>query len=392
MIFPIILTLIGTVLSAELDPSLTEWRLLTKNEERIMFPLRDYILEVKAFRPDVYDTNPHYAELFRTDKSTTMMMLLHAGGWKKKVGRLVWNTIKYDRGYDVNVEECNARYQAYRSFPAGGKKEQIWAWNFNEDDVELTCDGELQYSQHFDEGEVTPRKPGLPQSCRALGNADVDRIIFRHMEGYYIRGIPRSTKKETTPPPTTIRYPTTAVLYTTTVLSDPDDIAHKVYPTCDCWTPECGYCTKMECTVKQDLVNSDKGIEVTSKLRRKKLNSIVLYDEEGDEIGRFQWNLRGIWMTGCIACLTPADLRRAKSEEGQTTWSFSLKDGIVRISINDECLYEQPLLGECKERYSKAKRFAFYDMTCENTFTYRRKEMEAGERITPDCAGTCPEQ
>ena len=404
MIFPIVFALLGTALSAVLDPSLTEWRLLTQNEERVMFPLRDYILEVKAFRPDEYDTNPSYGELFRTDKATTMMMLLQAGNWNNKVGRLVWNTIKYDRGFDVNIEECNARYQAYRSFPAGGKKEQIWAWNFNQDDVELTCDGELQYSQHFDEGEVNPRKPGLPQSCRALGNADVDRITFRHMEGYYIRGLPMDNNKGTTPPPVkpttkkittakpTTKQPTTEAS-TTTVTPDFDDSDYdKEYPTCDCWTPECGYCTNMECTVKQDLATSDRGIQVTSKLRRKRENSIVLYDEDANEIGKFQWNLRGIWLTGCITCMTPVHLRRAKADEGQTTWSFSIRDGIVRITINGEHLYEHALIGECKERYAQAKRFAFYDMTCENTFSYSPSEMEAGERITPDCAGTCSEQ
>ena len=144
--------------------------------------------------------------------------------------------------------------------------------------------------------------------------------------------------------------------------------------------------------MKQDLATSDRGIQVTSKLRRKRENSIVLYDEDANEIGKFQWNLRGIWLTGCITCMTPVHLRRAKADEGQTTWSFSIRDGIVRITINGEHLYEHALIGECKERYAQAKRFAFYDMTCENTFSYSPSEMEAGERITPDCAGTCSEQ
>ena len=122
------------------------------------------------------------------------MMVLHAGGWKNKVGRLVWNTIKYDRGFDIAIEECDAKYQSYQSFPAGGKKEQIWAWNFFEDYLELTCDGELQYEQNFDQGDVNTRKPGLPRKCRALGDADVDRITFRHMEGCYIRGKPKKDK------------------------------------------------------------------------------------------------------------------------------------------------------------------------------------------------------
>jgi len=392
MVFPIVLALFGTALSAVLDPSLTQWRKIELGQERIMFPLRDYILEVKSFLPDVYDTNPPYGELFRTDKSTSMMMFLHAGSYESHVGQLVWNTIKYDRGFDIAIDECDARYQAYKSFPAGGKKEQIWAWNFNKDDVKLTCDGELQYSQNFNEGDRHPLKPNLPQTCRALGDADVDRITLRHMEGYYIRGIPKN-KKETTPPPEelTTKEPTTEALATTDA-SDDIIIFVKEYPTCNCWTRECGYCRNKECMVKQDLVNSDKGITVTSKLNRRKLNSIVLYDDAGKEIGKFRWSLRGIWLTGCIQCMTPAQLRRAKAAEGPTTWSFSIKNGVVRIKINEEILYEQPLIGECKERYSKATRFAFYDMTCDNTFTYRRSEMEAGERITPDCAGTCPRE
>ncbi|XP_063688009.1 uncharacterized protein LOC134821240 [Bolinopsis microptera] len=189
------MALLGTALSAVLNPSLTTWRLLTQNEERVMFPLRDYTLEVKAFLPDEYDTNPSYGELFRTDKATTMMMLLHAGHWSKKVGRVVWNTIKYDEGRDIAIEECDARYEAYGSFPAGGKKEQIWAWTFFEDHLELTCNGELQYEQNFNHGDVNRRKPGLPRKCRALGDADLDRITFRHMEGCYIRGRPKIDKE-----------------------------------------------------------------------------------------------------------------------------------------------------------------------------------------------------
>ena len=336
----------------------------------------------------------------------------------------------------MNIEECDARYQAYQSFPAGGKKEQIWAWNFNQDEVELTCDGEVQYTQHFDEGDVNPRKPGLPEKCRALGDAEVDRIIFRHMEGYYIRGVPRDGKKVTTPAPevpttpapevpttpapevpttpapevpTTPapEVPTTKVeviptetatyftstqlaLVTSTAAEDPDNVDHdQVYPTCDCWTPECGYCTNLECTIQQDLANSDQGITVTSTLNRKTLNTIVLYNEEGEQIGKFQMSLRGIWLSGCVQCRAPVALRQARDEEGRATWSFSLKDGVVRITVGEDVLYEQELMGECKEKYSRAVRFAFDDMSCENTFLYRRGEMVAGEKITPDCSGRC---
>ena len=72
------------------------------------------------------------------------MALLYAGSWSNNVGRLVWNTIKYDRGYDVAIDECDARYEHYRSFPAGGEKEQIWSWNFFQDRVELKCNDEMQ--------------------------------------------------------------------------------------------------------------------------------------------------------------------------------------------------------------------------------------------------------
>merc|ERR1712176_776137 len=165
-------------------------------------------------------------ELFRTDKSTTMMMLLHAGDWTNKVGRLVWNAIKYDRGYDVNIEECDARYEAYRSFPAQGRKQQIWSWNFFDEFVLLSCDGQIQYSQNWDEGDYNPRKPGLPEQCRALGDARVDRIIFRHMAGFYIRGVPGDGEKETSPP--TAGTPTSLTASATPSLIVPD----KEVPTC----------------------------------------------------------------------------------------------------------------------------------------------------------------
>merc|ERR1712176_1160616 len=58
-----------------------------------------------------------------------------------------------------------------------------------------------------------------------------------------------------------------------------DDCEYEQRPTCDCWTPECGFCTNLDCAVKYDLVNSDKGIVVTSRAHWKKYNTLVLYDE-----------------------------------------------------------------------------------------------------------------
>lgn len=370
MLALIVLAVAGIAQSAVLDPSLTEWRLIESNEERVMFPLKEYILEVKAFLPDVFDTNPPYGELFRTDKSSTMMMLLHEGSWNSKVGRLVWNTIKYDRGYDVNVEECDVRYEAYNSFPAQGRKEQIWAWNFFEEFVLLTCDGELQYSQYFNDGDVNPRKPGLPEKCAALGRAQVDRIVFKHMEGFYIRGRPMESEEAATTP---------GLSTTPTASAEPDNIVYdKEVGACSCWTPECSYCNNLECTVKQDLTTSDQGVQVTTKLKWKKLNTIVLYDQAGKELGKFRFSLSGIYLTGCIGCQAPRALRKMRNVEGKTAWTFALKDGVVQIRVSSEVVYEQELIGECKEVYSKVRRYAFYDMTCEDTFLCRASEMEAG--------------
>ena len=391
----IMAALFGSSVSVFLDPTLTDWRLLTTNEERVLFPLREYVLEVKAFLPDVYDTNPPYGELFRTDKSTTMMMLLHVGNWNvdKKVARLVWNTIKYDRGYDIAIEECDARYKAYRSFPAGGEKEQIWAWSFFQDRVELTCNGEMQYVRGFDEGEFSLHKLGLPEKCRALGDADVDRITFKHMKGFYIRG---RFKEERKPPVMSFTTANSATTSSPTSVSSstPEDIDDldlgKDYPTCDCWTRECSFCSNLECTVKHDLATSKHGIIVSSMVKRKQFNSIVLYDDDGNVLGSFQWSLNRIFLTGCISCLAPRAVRQAaKSSDGQITWALTLKGGVVRIKIEGEVVYRYELKGPCAHKFSKVKRFAFSDMTCESSFKLL-DEMEPGASVTPDCAGSCP--
>lgn len=401
MLALLIVGVLGTAFSAVIDPTLTEWRLLETDHEQVMFPIRDYILEVKAFRPDVYDTNPLYTELFKTDKPTTMMALLFAGNWNKQVGRLVWNNIKYVRPYDIAIEECDARYQAYPVFPANGEKEQIWAWNFFEDHVELTCNGVMMYEQNFDEGDLNPRKPGLPEKCRALGDAEVDRITFKHMAGEYIRAVPKDgiIVEPTTSPLDVPTLPkededfTTEPTEAATEEEDLDDnIFAEIYPTCDCWTVECGYCSNLECTVQHDIVNSPIDIQVTSEVHWREMNSIMLYDEEGDAIGSFQWSLKGILLTGCVNCQTPPAIRNIQPGS-QASWVFSMTQEnealVVRISILGEVLWEQELIGECAERYGKADRFAFFDSTCEGKFIFVKSLMVAGDRITADCAGAC---
>ncbi|XP_063691859.1 uncharacterized protein LOC134824080 [Bolinopsis microptera] len=158
------------------------------------------------------------------------------------------------------------------------------------------------------------------------------------------------------------------------------------YPTCDCWTPECGYCSKLECTVKQ---TSNLGITVSSKLRWKKQNTIVLFDDAGAEVGRFRLSLRGISLSGCSSCHTPGPLKRARTRGGPTQWAFSLGGGSIQIAIKGQVLYSQKMGGRCAEKYGKATRFAFYNMGCENTFSYVESEMELGALVSADCGGAC---
>ena len=311
-----------------------------------MFPIKDYILEVKSYRPDIYNTNPSYRS---PGPRTAMIVELHEGGWQNRVGRLVWNTIKYDMGRDVLVEGCDGDYRAYRSFPAGGDKEQVWAWNFNSVDLQLTCNEELQYKKLFSDGEEN--------KCEILGAAPIDRIILKFMEGTYIRAVPKIGE---------LKFPE--------------------YPTCDCWHPQCDYCSSLNCTVQQDLSSSPAGVHISSTARRRKLNTLVLYDNSGDILGRFHWSRSRVILTGgCIQCRAPVGLRRLR---GEVDWNFSLQDSVVRITVEGEVVYEQELRGECKERYGKVGRFAFDGLGCEHSFRVT-EEMIAGDRFTLDCSESC---
>ena len=399
----VVLGLLSTAFSAVIDPSLTEWRLVRQDFERIMFPLRDYILEVKAFLPDTYDTNPPFSELFRTDKDTTMMVTLHSGTYSDHVGRLIWNTIKYDRGFDVAIDACNAKFRAYKSWPANREKEQIWAWNFFDDRVELTCNGDLQYEQNFDEGEFSPHSTGLPDKCFALGTQaqEVDRLTLKHMAGEYIRARPKRGVVEPTEPESapsgglddTISQtePQTIEKSITKTEEATADDEGGTYPTCNCWTRECGFCSKSACTVKQNLHNSELGVTVTSHVKWVKLNSIMLFDEDENSLGIFQWNLKRISLSGnCIACNSPSAIKNLGRRK-EHTWTFSMKDGNFQIKVGGEVLYEQQLMGSCREIYSKVASFSFVDMSCQNSFSLT-DEMEAGDQVVPGCGGTCPKE
>ena len=380
---------LGNVITANLDPSLNDWTLITSRFMSFDLPIRKYILQVKTTLPEDYDTNPVYNETVRVDKSTTMMVELYDG--PTRVGRLTWNSIHYQRGYDVYTEECNTFYVSYRNFPCGGREEQLWAWKFNRNNLELSCDDEVQYSQYFSMGDSFRN---LQEKCRDLGRAEISRVAVRFMEGAYVRAVPMKNVQE----PTTIGFRVATTLATTRPTGPttspplPGPLSFEQdFPTCNCWTPECGYCSNLHCTVKQDLVSSDHGISVRSKLLwgSKRLNSIALYDEKGSILGHFQWGLSGIYLTGCMSCQTPPNLRRARAPIGLTSWVFSLKNLVLQIKINEEVLFERELRGECAEHYSAVRRFAFDGMNCENRFLLQ-SDMEVGAMINPTCSNSCP--
>ena len=171
-------------------------------------------------------------------------------------------------------------------------------------------------------------------------------------------------------------------------------------PTCNCWSKECDYCSNIDCAIKHDLTNSTLPLSVTSTVDDTVLNSIVLYNTDGVELGKFQWNKRGIYLTGCVACRTPRRIRRlVRLTQGQSTWDFSLKRGLLKLRVRveagekstkyQESFYTTQLIGECARHYQQVNYFSFNRMGCDNTFSLV-EGMVAGSRVNTNCAGSCP--
>ena len=128
-------------------------------------------------------------------------------------------------------------------------------------------------------------------------------------------------------------------------------------------------------------------MQITSKIRLGKYNTVMLYDDEGNFVGKLQYNRKRIFLTGCIGCPTPAGLKQ-KIEDGNATWDISLMNALLKIGSEGEIFYKRFLTDECAEIYTKVRYFAFTDMTCGSTYSYVADEMEAGEKMTDDCS--CP--
>ena len=118
-----------------------------------------------------------------------------------------------------------------------------------------------------------------------------------------------------------------------------------------------------------------------SLVKWKEHSTIVLYNEDNKELGVFQLSKGGIHLTGCIHCITPPALKGKCIKDVPTLWEVSITDGVVRIKIGGEVLYERRLRGECLERYGKVRRFAFQEMPHGSLFSFLEDEMEAGEKI-----------
>jgi hypothetical protein len=148
----------------------------------------------------------------------------------------------------------------------------------------------------------------------------------------------------------------------------------------------------LDCAVKQELPFPYRGIEVevTSRVTMKKYNNIVMLDEDGNKISRLKWSRAHLVVTGCFKCNTPAPLRRA-SKGIVSSWTLSFKDGIFMVKMKGEVMFEYKMPKKCESLFLKFKYFAFYDMDCESTYSFKPLEMAAGKTMTANCSGNCVE-
>ena len=165
--FLVLCVLIGSVISVESDIVIVttspEWKLIpTANEEFIDFPIQKYILEVKGTKPENVDRDPLYEDGQFTPKEHTKIVRLRTpydvdrnGKSGDDLGFIAWNPIHYTKGFDVFIEFCHQNAKSYREEPCDGATEQIWAWDFRQDRVSLSCNGILEYEIIYAYGEYT---------------------------------------------------------------------------------------------------------------------------------------------------------------------------------------------------------------------------------------------
>jgi hypothetical protein len=148
----------------------------------------------------------------------------------------------------------------------------------------------------------------------------------------------------------------------------------------------------VDCAVKQELPFPHRGleVEVSSRVTMKKHNTIVMLDEDGKIVSRLKWSRASLVVTGCFKCNTPAPLRRA-SRGIVSSWTLSFKDMILMVKMKGEVMFEQKMPKACESIFFRIKYFAFYDMNCESTYSFKPLEMTSGKTMTENCDGKCLE-
>ena len=206
--------------------------------------------------------------------------------------------------------------------------DKVWSWRFKPTGITLSCNGVVLYSLEF---------TGEDAQCKkSLETAVFNEITFLYMANKEYR-----------------------VLY-------------HVTPARDCWTPECGYCTNTECAVRYDDLGEGAPITATSLVTRTGYNTLILYDEQGTQLGTFKWSLSRIHLVGCIACRLPwrrlRHLRKTRQE-----WTVSLSgEGVVTLIVAGDVVYQHTLSRGCLRHYSRVRDFAFCRLPSPTSFAKLR--------------------
>nr|AFK75447.1 putative secretory peptide-37 [Pleurobrachia bachei] len=371
----------------EIVPTSREWKLIpTGNEEYINFPIQDFILEVKGTKPENVDRDPLYENGGFTPKEHTKLVRLRTpydvnknGKGDDDLGFIAWNPVHYVKGFDVFIEFCHQNYKSYREEPCDGATEQIWSWNFQPDRVSLSCNRILEYEIVYEYGEFTTNKFG---DCSLFGRKKIDKIDFRHLKGWYYRGIQKTSPFVTPPNQFSISYNR----LTSPITEMPTEPV-MVRRTCDCWNVECGWCTKLECAIKWRVSEDREGITVNSRLWWKRTNNIVLFNSAGVKVGEINWSRRAVFLVGCVKCRVMARVPFTPKELDD--WTFSLANASLKIVTGDRLVSHHDLIGECKKAYADIAYFAFARSSCEGT-VYMKEGMEVGEMLKrTNCSGSC---
>ena len=311
-----------------------------------------------------------------------------------------WKLYNDPNGDDVDFFRCIKKN--YISEPVcGGEDIQVWTWNFVKGErMNLYCYDKLEFYV-----EVNPRN----RICQMFLDQDLGDVNVRYMAGGHWRSVdgiptlplltlpPLTTPALTSPILTELPTALPTVPDTSTTMPETDLGALTVdedtpRKTCDCWTLECGWCSDEKCRVAHDLTaESSEGIRVTSPIHWVDLNTVYFFDSNGDMIGSFRFNRKGIFLTGCVNCAMPRPL--PGGDEGVFDWNVAFEGSELVLYISGEEHWRQELIGECAEIYSDIQEFAFGDIGCSGVWYEVENEMDSGSHFTDNetCGSECAE-